>query len=508
MSKELVISSNRHETKVAILEEDQLVEIYFQCSNEYSLAGSIHKGRVTRVLPGMQSAFVDLGLERDTFLYVSDFFEESEEYDRIPTGLEARNARADERSSRADERSSRGEERGSRGDRGALAEGIDRPAIEIRPALARLEAGPLSDEPSGPESAETSAGQPSSGPRSPSAGNSESERDQRGRRSRRRRNRGRGFPDSKYASDAQSSTSADLKRASDSSRNEGSRNTIEVVPQSDEGDSTPASSEEELIDYEFPVLPGETLAKYRQPPARLSPEPIRALEEPGQESSEPQAYTSSGAAPAKDQADIEPRSGDNGLKQLDEQIEESAEQQQPEAVAASEIISETREGSYTLEEIADSELPSAAFIEISDIEKSTTEDRSLSQPEEGLQRPQSSSELDPSEVEQGKPDADIVPGHLSANVREQGGRYMHRMPRRMRRKMRGDGRPSPETRPVALSQTDVGQALDLQPAMGARQEDPRMAVRPEKTPTTPSITDLLKEGQEILVQIAKEPLGQ
>src|SRR5579863_2573583 len=90
MSKELVISANRHETKVAILEEDQLVEIYFQRANEYSLAGSIHKGRVTRVLPGMQSAFVDLGLERDTFLYVSDFFEENEEYDRVPVSREGR----------------------------------------------------------------------------------------------------------------------------------------------------------------------------------------------------------------------------------------------------------------------------------------------------------------------------------------------------------------------------------------------------------------------------------
>ena len=83
MSKELVISANRHETKVAILEDDQLVEVFFQRANEYSLAGSIHKGRVTRVLPGMQSAFVDLGLERDTFLYVSDFFEESEDVDRV-----------------------------------------------------------------------------------------------------------------------------------------------------------------------------------------------------------------------------------------------------------------------------------------------------------------------------------------------------------------------------------------------------------------------------------------
>src|SRR5437764_12146598 len=95
MSKELVISSNRHETKVAILEDDQLVEVYFQRANEYSLAGSVHKGRVTRVLPGMQSAFVDLGLERDTFLYVSDFFEENEDVERIPTGREDRPKRAD-----------------------------------------------------------------------------------------------------------------------------------------------------------------------------------------------------------------------------------------------------------------------------------------------------------------------------------------------------------------------------------------------------------------------------
>src|SRR5215471_11050724 len=88
MSKELVISANRHETRVAILEDDQLVEVYHQRENEYSLAGSIHKGKVTRVLPGMQSAFVDIGLERDAFLYVSDFFEDTEEYDKIVSTVE------------------------------------------------------------------------------------------------------------------------------------------------------------------------------------------------------------------------------------------------------------------------------------------------------------------------------------------------------------------------------------------------------------------------------------
>src|SRR5215468_7926149 len=79
MSKELFVSSTPHETKVAIVEEDQLTEIYFERENEYTLAGSIYKGRVTRVLPGMQSAFVEIGLERDAFLYVTDFFEPQDE---------------------------------------------------------------------------------------------------------------------------------------------------------------------------------------------------------------------------------------------------------------------------------------------------------------------------------------------------------------------------------------------------------------------------------------------
>ena len=79
MNKELYVSSTPHETKVALVEDDQLAEVYFERENEYTLAGSIYKGRVTRVLPGMQSAFVDIGLERDAFLYVSDFLELQDE---------------------------------------------------------------------------------------------------------------------------------------------------------------------------------------------------------------------------------------------------------------------------------------------------------------------------------------------------------------------------------------------------------------------------------------------
>src|SRR6266550_377193 len=88
MTKELFVSSTPHETKVGMVEDDQLAEIYLERENEYTLAGSIYKGRVTRVLPGMQSAFVDIGLERDAFLYVSDFMELGEDQDdleEVPT---------------------------------------------------------------------------------------------------------------------------------------------------------------------------------------------------------------------------------------------------------------------------------------------------------------------------------------------------------------------------------------------------------------------------------------
>ena len=77
MSKEIYISSTPHETRLAIVENDELTEIYYERENEYTLAGSIYNGRVTRVLPGMQSSFVDIGLERDAFLYITDFMEEA-----------------------------------------------------------------------------------------------------------------------------------------------------------------------------------------------------------------------------------------------------------------------------------------------------------------------------------------------------------------------------------------------------------------------------------------------
>lgn len=84
MSKEMIISVNGREKKIAILNNGQITEFYIERGEEGSgVVGNIYKGRVQRVLPGMQSAFVEIGLERDAFLYVSDFFDEEEEIERI-----------------------------------------------------------------------------------------------------------------------------------------------------------------------------------------------------------------------------------------------------------------------------------------------------------------------------------------------------------------------------------------------------------------------------------------
>ncbi|MEA2173022.1 MAG: ribonuclease [Blastocatellia bacterium] len=84
MAKELIVSVNGREKKIAIIENERVTEFYIERGEEdQGIVGNIYKGRVMRVLPGMQSAFVDIGLERDAFLYVSDFFDEEEEFERI-----------------------------------------------------------------------------------------------------------------------------------------------------------------------------------------------------------------------------------------------------------------------------------------------------------------------------------------------------------------------------------------------------------------------------------------
>ena len=88
MTKEMIVSSNGHETMVAILEDDLVAEIFVERERHRGVVGNVYKGRVSKVLPGMQSSFIDLGLERDGFLYVADVIDTLEEFEKLESGEE------------------------------------------------------------------------------------------------------------------------------------------------------------------------------------------------------------------------------------------------------------------------------------------------------------------------------------------------------------------------------------------------------------------------------------
>src|SRR4029453_7036747 len=83
MTKEMIISSNGHETMVAILEDDLVAEVFVERERQRGVVGNVYKGRVSKVLPGMQSSFIDLGLERDGFLYVAEVIDTLEEFEKL-----------------------------------------------------------------------------------------------------------------------------------------------------------------------------------------------------------------------------------------------------------------------------------------------------------------------------------------------------------------------------------------------------------------------------------------
>ena len=102
MPKEMIVSVNGREKKIAIVENGRVTEFYIERGeSSQGIVGNIYKGRVMRVLPGMQSAFVDIGLERDAFLYVSDFFDEEEEFERIVVDKKKTEGADDEAAQRA-----------------------------------------------------------------------------------------------------------------------------------------------------------------------------------------------------------------------------------------------------------------------------------------------------------------------------------------------------------------------------------------------------------------------
>ncbi len=88
--REMIVSAEKGETRIAFLEEGRLAEYYYERGREASIVGSIYKGRVVSVLPGLQAAFVDIGLEKSGFLHVRDVMTESMDIEEYMTAKQAR----------------------------------------------------------------------------------------------------------------------------------------------------------------------------------------------------------------------------------------------------------------------------------------------------------------------------------------------------------------------------------------------------------------------------------
>ncbi|MBZ5621818.1 MAG: Rne/Rng family ribonuclease [Acidobacteriia bacterium] len=548
MSKELVISANRHETRVAIVEDDQVVEVYHQRENEYSLAGSIHKGRVTRVLPGMQSAFVDIGLDRDAFLYVSDFFEDNEEYDKIVTSVEEKVLKLD-----------RPQQQGP----APLGPVATPPAETPEPEEVR-DASPASSAPiieAAPPAAPLSAS--GQDPR-----RDDRDRDRRGHRSRRRRGQKGGgrLPDSKYYSPGPRGTSENETAAR--------VNPPEPVPE-----PLMASVPEPVVETariedadDFFVLPGESLAKYTRPGSEEGedgPHGEVALEaEPHQvrfETAEPEDDTRRLEAqhhggPVEDygSGSLRLQGADAAVDRVSEIAAEPPAEPQPELAAAVEIAEDAAVEAARLaapppirepqaEKTPPVEVYSAETAEDVDViptdsaepeasegveaaapvpEEHVTEETRAEEAEPGEPRelgepgePAEAVEAADSPAEEEGPEPARIPTSLTATLREQDPRYLHRVSRRMRRRgrdnrggpmgdiPRGSGQGgAPEPRPHEPGPRSAPEPR-IAPAPPSAAAATPSAPRPEKA-GAPSISDLLREGQEIIVQIAKEPLGQ
>jgi ribonuclease G len=511
MSKELIVSAGRHETRVAILEDDLVVELFHEREKEYSLAGSIHKGRVTRVLPGMQSAFVDIGLDRDAFLYVSDFFEDNEEYDAVVSTVEEKVLKM--------ERSG-----GSAGDRlepVRQAFVAEPPAVESNGTDASVTAAPLASASTTPQEGRESRPDRGAG-----------DRGGRGRRGRRRRGgRGSGLPESKFFS----------PRAEAAVESEPVAGTAlaEETETSEAPEPVAPPSRPTFLRDDFFVLPGESLAKYSPSESAGAQEADAETEEPAEdprqvpvESALPEEHPLAGfgsvaswvepateparvetaevETPEVETAEVETPEVDTEKEVIDEIVPEPPSPEIPQPTPAPEPAPAPEDEGLSAAELAEAEVADDA-AEILD------------------------EEVPP--VEEG-PEPARIPTSLTAALREQGHRYPHRVSRRMRRKMRGgqpgEGGDRKESEGAAVTPPDATQEnrtvspqreqrppREPREPREPRQQEQRASApaseragadrkeRPERErPALPSISDLLKEGQEIIVQIAKEPLGQ
>ncbi|MGH9405551.1 MAG: Rne/Rng family ribonuclease [Terriglobia bacterium] len=497
MTKELLISSSPHETKVAVLEDDQVVEVYFQRDSEAGLVGGIYKGRVNRVLPGMQSAFVDIGLERDAFLYVSDFFEESEEYDRVFTEAENRVARAAPGGAGVQAAAERPSFAGSGEEASASAERLRRtaePEASSTPQDVMPQATEPQAPPPSPPSSEASIPQPEASAAAASGKEEVRPREFRGRDFPGRRHRRRpGFRDSRAGSRREPGGPAS------ESRNEAPSHPLEPLPGESlakygrSAEQSPDTASEPRHEENLETLPtgsgdGEAPeTQERMPKSRgqsevageatfgaqsdlagrlPSPEEEEEAKRLRDRSGENDAHneTAEAATPgsATEYEEEEIATEGSGGPRLVERFERESEEPEPLGGQA---------GKGEAYEEPDQLLP--PFIELEGDDPTPMPSPS-DQQEEPKEEPGSSSEAS---AETG---AEEPRRYSTYSVRDPQQRP-HLGPRRGRRGGRGRFRGHQSGRPESGG------------AGGNHQPLP--------------ISELLKEGQEILVQIAKEPLG-
>ncbi len=290
MNKELFVSSTPHETKVGMVEDDLLAEIYLERENEYTLAGSIYKGRVTRVLPGMQSAFVDIGLERDAFLYVSDFMELEEHDEDLTDVVPANRGVQDLRSQQAATPQEVEEQVESRA---TAAAGQGEPVFEQFPTPGEHDTGALHSAPA------SAAQEPSDG----------GDRERGGFRGRRRRRGGRRDGRGDGRNDGRNEGRNDGRDRGSESRF--ARPAVEGVP----APAAPRAQESGRTQqygppagYQPILLPGESISKYRGL-AQPSVGPGRGSQDTGAETSStltPTSFTTPAAPVAATFPEDEP----------------------------------------------------------------------------------------------------------------------------------------------------------------------------------------------------------
>ncbi|HYM05905.1 MAG TPA: Rne/Rng family ribonuclease [Terriglobales bacterium] len=556
MTRELFVSSTPHETKVGLVEDDLLAEIYLERENEYTLAGSIYKGRVTRVLPGMQSAFVDIGLERDAFLYVSDFMEleDSDDLDEVPTNRPAPERYQPQPPAEAH-----------------AGETFAAPVAQESQSQEHLEAGAVSREPAAP---------------------GESHENRGGFRSRRRRRgrRGERMPESRFAHPA-TETPREAPRPERTERTERTERPERPEFQERAGRSErPARAERtERSEYGPPpgyqpiILPGESISKYQRM-AQARPAPVR--ERPSAEAHAPvqdeparpiaeifaedepifasasasasapdsvvpaepelQAHEEAAAQPHEAPSDDMPSAWDREQQRL-HQMNVAAVFGGEAAEAGNGAASDETDSDLTAvaspstpgaaggtveeEEIEEEEADLAHYVEdleedaaFEELEEEThaagEHEHAHEQPAREIAasaepspadavpfspEPVSSEEIDVASAdevdEEAEDEAELDEAQAEAEAAlaaEAGGAGMTEARAEVRAPAGTAGYTQRAPRP----------GYDRRPQRGGRRGGGGRRSRSNEQRNMPLITDLLKEGQEILVQIAKEPIGK